>query len=114
MNEFGQKNEQEPIAKDVSREFIEMSVMDFNAFLRSQRQEPFLSIAIDWDDNNPKLDEHTLIRLKAFLETRNYQIDQKRYTTVRATEEQKNGPVLSKSHCRNAFSSGVKWEKVEK
>lgn len=113
MNESKPRLEQEPQPKDISNDFLTMEIMEFDTLLRNLRNEPILSIAIEWDDSNPKLTEWTLVRLKAFLETKNYQIDQKRFATVRATEEQKNGPILSKGNCPNTFASGVKWEKVE-
>jgi len=82
-----------------------MPAMEFLDFLRTQRREPALSITIDWDDS---MGVWTLRRLKAFLE--DIVPQQKRHATVRATKEQKEGPILSQRDCRNAFASGVKWE----
>ncbi|MDD4784284.1 MAG: hypothetical protein WC483_02070 [Candidatus Paceibacterota bacterium] len=42
------KKEEEPIPKDISKEFLEMEIHEFLAFLRSLRNEPALSIVIDW------------------------------------------------------------------
>ncbi len=67
----------------------------FNLVLKN---EPSLSITIDW------VDENTARFLKAFLEDP-IRGQQKRFATIRATEEQyKRIP--------NVFASGVKWEKV--
>lgn len=103
--------EQEPTAQDISNEFLNMSSMEFSDFLRTKRKESVLSITFDWSDN---LSEITMIRLKAFLEDPDkFKWKQKRSAKVRATETQKNGPILSRPDCRNAFASGVKWEKIE-
>lgn len=97
--------------KDITQEFLNLSTMAFLDFLRTQKKEPALSITIDWDD---QLGETILIRLKAFLEDSDvFEWGQKRSAVVRATEEQKNGLVLGKSNCRNAFASRVQWEKIE-
>lgn len=103
--------EQEPAAKDISNEFLSMNSTEFLNFLRVQRREPALSITLDWSDN---LSEITMIRLKAFLDDPDkFTWKQKRSAKVRATETQRNNPILSKPDCRNAFASGVKWEKIE-
>lgn len=104
--------EQETQPKDISNEFLNLSTSEFLDFLRQHRKEPSLSITISWDDTDDRLSEFTLIRLKAFLEDPDALGKQKRYATVKATEEQKNGPILSKSNCRNAFASRVKWEQT--
>ena len=75
-----------------------MDVFEFLDFIRTQKNEPALSIIIDW------IDEATAKRLKAFLESKSP--GQKRYATIRATEEQYNQAL-------NVFASGVKWKKVE-
>lgn len=109
--EKGPVKEQEPAPKDISNEFLNMSSMEFLDFLRTQRKEHSLSITIDWSD---ELSEITMIRLKAFLEDPDrFKWNQKRSVTVRASQDQKNGPILSRSNCRNAFASGVRWEKIE-
>jgi len=100
-------------SKDITEEFLAMDNIQFIDFLRQLKKEPILSIVIDWKDNNPYLTETTLSRLKAFLEeTKAKERGQKRQAIIRATEEQKNGPILSQSSCQNAFASGVKWERV--
>jgi len=89
--------ENKPMLKDISSEFITMDPVEFRAFLRKNRKEPALSIAIDW------IDIHTARKLKAFLESA--KDGQERTATIRATEEQhKQEP--------NVFESGVKWERV--
>lgn len=102
MSEFNQNIENEPSAKDISNEFLTMDSVDFfGKFLRSQRQEPFLSITIDW------VDVPTARKLKAFLEdfnTREWN-KQKRTATIRATQQQHDQEM-------NVFASAVKWEKV--
>lgn len=113
MEQIKAESEQkESSPKDITSEFLSMSGIEFMDFLREQRKESALSITIDWDDQ--KFSENTLIRLKAFLEDSGaLGCGQKRSAVVRATEEQKNGPILSKSDCRNAFAFGVRWEKIE-
>lgn len=92
--------EQPPSPKDISAEFLSMSVSDFLDFLRKQRKEPALSIKIDW------IDIQTARRLKAFLEDFDaISKGQKRFAVIRATEEQYKQEL-------NVFASGVKWEKV--
>lgn len=93
--QFNKESEPEP--KDISAEFLRMEPLYFLAFLRTQRQEPALTIAIDW------VDVWTARRLKAFLEDQRGQ--QKRSATIRATKEQYEQEL-------NVFASGVKWEKV--
>lgn len=109
---LGPSSEIELAEKDITSEFLEMNTIEFADFLQAQKREPTLSIAINWDDNDKRLDENTLARLKNFLETAPEK-GQKRSATVRATKSQKCGPTLGKSRCRNAFASGVKWEKIE-
>ncbi|PIU08623.1 MAG: hypothetical protein COT31_02375 [Candidatus Moranbacteria bacterium CG08_land_8_20_14_0_20_34_16] len=99
METFNQKIEHEPASKDISEEFKNMPWHEFLDFLRAQRKEPALSIAIDW------VDVPTARRLKAFLEDFSALGKQKRSATIRATEEQHNQEM-------NVFASGVKWEKV--
>lgn len=99
METLDQKIEYEPAQKDISAEFINMSVFEFMDFLRTQRKEPALSITIDWKD------VPTARRLKAFLENSSALGKQKRSATIRATEEQYKQEL-------NVFASGVKWEKV--
>jgi len=91
------KNEHEPTPKDISVEFLSMSVLEFQNFLRTQKKEPSLSITIDWKD------VPTARRLKAFLEDGRGQ--QKRSATIRATDEQFKQEL-------NVFASGVRREKV--
>ncbi len=98
MERFTPTIEDEPTPKDISQEFLTMKFEDFLPFLRTQMNEPFLSIAIDW------VDVMTARRLKAFLESSDR--GQERSATIRATEEQK-------SLAPNEFSSGIKWEKVD-
>jgi len=99
METFNQKIEHEPAPKNISAEFLNMSVFEFMDFLRTQRKEPALSITIDWKD------VPTARRLKAFLEDSNALGKQKRTATIRATEEQYMQEL-------NVFASGVKREKV--
>lgn len=99
METLNQKIEREPTPKDISAEFLSMSVFEFMDFLRTQRNEPSLSITIDWQD------VWTARRLKAFLEDSDALGKQKRRATIRATEEQYKQEL-------NVFASGVKWEKI--
>jgi len=100
MEKFNPEIEQEPIPKDISVEFLNMNVLDFMKFLRTQRNEPALSITIDW------VDTQAARRLKAFLEDFSaLDKQQKRSATIRATQEQHDQE-------RNVFASNVKWEKV--
>lgn len=101
MEQFNEKIEkkEETIAKDISDEFLKMDTFDFLDFLRSLRNEPALSITIDW------VDVPTARRLKAFLEDYRALGKQKRTATIRATGEQHDQE-------RNVFASGVKWEKI--
>jgi hypothetical protein len=94
-----QKIELEPTPRDISTEFLSMNTFEFLDFLRTLRKEPALSIKIDWKD------EPTARRLKAFLEDFSALDKQKRFATIRATQEQHNQEM-------NVFASGVKWEKV--
>lgn len=91
--------EKEPTPKDISSEFLSMGVFEFSDFLITQRQEPALSITIDW------VDVSTARRLKAFLEDFSALGKQKRFVAIRATEEQYKKEL-------NVFASGVKWIKV--
>ena len=91
--------EEVPQPKDISSEFLIMSPTQFSDFLRTQRKESALSIAIDWKDTG------TAKRLKGFIEG-GVSSGQKRFATIRATEEQWKQAL-------NVFASGVKWEKVE-
>lgn len=50
MEKLDRKIEHEPVPKDISAEFLSMSVSEFMDFLRTQRKEPSLSITIDWKD----------------------------------------------------------------
>jgi len=94
------KKEEEPIPKDISKEFLEMEIHEFLAFLRSLRNEPALSIVIDWQGI------WKARRLKAFLEEYDALIKgQKRTAAIRATEEQHKEEL-------NVFASGVKWIKI--
>jgi len=94
--------EREPTLRDISQEFQNMSVMEFLDFLKTLRDEPALSIAVDWSGPG-----HAK-RLKAFLEDmRAKSRGQKRAATIRATEDEYEQAL-------NVFASGVKWEKVEK
>lgn len=93
-----EKIESEPKAREITAEFEGMSTTDFIIFLHSLKNEPSLSITVDWhgvDNAN---------RLKAFLQSASP--GQKRYAVIRATEKQRH-------EAANAFSSGVKWIKVE-
>ncbi|TAL50140.1 hypothetical protein EPN81_03690 [Patescibacteria group bacterium] len=93
--------EHEPKPHDVSQEFLRMDVFEFEDFLRTLRNEPALSITIDWKD------VPTARRLKAFLEdSRAKMRGQKRTATIRATESQYYQEL-------NVFASGVKREIVE-
>jgi hypothetical protein len=83
-------------AKDISSEFLEMEVFDFLDYTRTLSKEPALSITIDWKDLG------TARRLKAFIEQGR---GQRRFVTIRATEEQH-------SEAPNEFSSGINWEKI--
>ena len=97
METLNSNIENETTPKDISSEFSSMDTEDFFVFLRSQRNEPALSITIDW------VDVWAARRLKAFVDE--YTETQKRSATIRATKEQFNEDV-------NAFASGVKWEQV--
>lgn len=97
MEGIQSKIEYEPAPRNISHEFLTMDAFDFFDFLRSVRNEPHLSITIDW------VDVATARRLKAFIESSNDR--QKRSATIRATDEQHGEEP-------NAFESGVKWEKV--
>lgn len=91
--------EQEPTPRDISQEFLSMDGIAFLDFLRTLRDEPALSITIDWKD------VPTARRLKAFLEDmRAKSRGQKRTATIRATEAEYMQEL-------NVFASGVKWEK---
>ena len=92
------KIEKEPTPRDISSEFLSMDPFEFEDFLQTLKNEPSLSITIDW------VDWDAATRLKAFKENR-YGWDQKRSATIRATEEQHEQAL-------NAFASGVKWEKI--
>jgi hypothetical protein len=87
------KKEHGPVPKDISKEFLSMGWQEFKNFLDTQKNEPALSIVIDWKD------VPTARRLKAFVEKEG------RSATIRATKEQFDQEW-------NVFSSGVKWEKV--
>ncbi len=91
--------EQEPAPKNISSEFLNMSVSEFMDFLRTQRKEPSLSITIDW------VNVPTARKLKAFLEDFSALGKQKRFAAIRATEDQYKQEL-------NVFASGVKWERV--
>lgn len=100
MERFNPKIEHEPTPKDISSEFLNILSWDeFDDFLTTQAGEPSLSITIDWKD------VPTAERLKGFIEDSHKPKKQKRYATIRATQEQHDRAV-------NAFLSGVKWEKV--
>ena len=94
------KIEHEPNSKDISNEFLTTDIFEFMDFLKTQRNEPALSITIEWKD------VPTARRLKAFLEDSRALGKQKRLATIRATEEQYNQEL-------NVFASGVKWEKIQ-
>ena len=96
--------------KDVTEEFLDKNPMEFLDFLDNISEEPTLIIKIKWSED---MTEQTLRRLKAFLEDFLTLGKQKRTAVVMATEEQKEGSILSKPDCRNAFASGVKWEEIE-
>ena len=98
METYKPKIKQERIPKDVSAEFLRMDPHEFYDFLKTQRQEPLLSIKIDW------IDGATTIRLKAFLD--DFYPGQKRRATIRATRAQYESSP-------NVFASGVKWEKIQ-
>lgn len=100
METINQKIEREQAPKDVSAEFLIMNSFEFTDFLRTLRNEPVLSIKIDWKD------VPTARRLKAFLEDFSALGKQKRSATIRATEDQYNQEL-------NVFASGVKWERVQ-
>jgi hypothetical protein len=92
--------EHEPTPRDISEEFLSMG-HEFHDFLRTLRNEPALSITIDWKD------VPTARRLKAFLEDmRAKSRGQKRTATIRATEAQYMQEL-------NVFASGVKRIVVE-
>src|SRR3989338_9762509 len=99
MEKFNQEIEHDLVPKDISAEFLNMNVPDFMQFIRTQRNEPALSITIDW------VDVQVARRLKAFLEDFSALGKQKRSATIRATQEQHDQEM-------NVFASGVKWEKV--
>ena len=100
-NPLGVENKEETIPKDISSEFLSMAAIDFLEFLFTQSQEKALSIVVDWKDAN------TARRLKAFLEDPGaLRRGQKRFATIRATEEQYKQEL-------NVFSSRVKWEKIQ-
>ena len=100
MGTLDQKIEHEPAPKDISAEFLSMRSLIFLEFLKTQGKEPFLSIITDWKD------VWAANRLKAFLEDPS-RGKQKRSATIRCTVEQHR-------EAANAFSSGVKWGKIEK
>ena len=99
MENIKQTIEQEPAPKDISSEFLNMSVSEFMNFLRTQRKEPSLSITIDW------VNVPTARKLKAFLEDFSALGKQKRSATIKATEDQYKQEL-------NVFASSVKWERV--
>jgi|GEM_PF-563923 len=99
METPNQKIEHEITPKDISAEFLSMSGSGFWEFLRALRNEPALSITIDW------VDVPTARKLKAFLEDFNAPSKQKRSAIIRATQEQYEQEP-------NVFSSGVQWEKI--
>lgn len=99
MEKLNLKIEKESVPKDISEEFLSMDPFEFMDFLRTLRNEPALSITIDWEDI------YTARRLKAFLEDFQALGKQKRTATIKATEEQYQEEP-------NVFASGVKWEKV--
>ena len=102
METENQKIEKEPNPRDISNEFINMTVFDFVNFLREHKDEPSISISVGWTDIVRAK------RLKAFLDdfsstTRGN--GQKRSAAIRATKEQHDQEP-------NAFASGVRWLKV--
>lgn len=96
MKTISPETEHGPVSKDISSEFLGMDAFAFSNFLRTAKNEPSLSITIDWKD------VPTARRLKAFLESGR---GQKRSATIRATEEQWEQEL-------NVFASGVKWGKI--
>ncbi len=107
--ENNKENELKP--KDISKEFLEMPVMKFLEFCDDNRKEPLLEIILNWNDD---MDSVSIPRrLKAFLESRNYKIGQKRMAIIRATKEQSKD-LLKLGDGANAFSSGVKLEIIKK
>ena len=100
MGILDQRIEHEPTPKDISAEFLSMEPLDFLEFLKTQKNVLSLSIITGWKD------VWTANRLKAFSED-SFRGKQKRSATIRCTVEQHR-------EAANAFSSGVKWEKVEK
>jgi len=90
----------EIIPKDISQKFLGMSASDFDQFLRTLKNEPALSIEIDW------VDKWTVRRLKAFLEDPRKPANQIRTAAIRATREQYMQEL-------NVFASGVKWIEVK-
>jgi hypothetical protein len=102
METSNKNHEHEPAPKDISAEFLTMTVYDFIEFLRSHKDEPAISITVDWTDTVRAK------RLKAFLEDFSSTIrssGQKRLVTIRATKEQHDQDP-------NVFASGVRWEKI--
>jgi len=96
-----EKKEGEIIPLDISQEFLSKDSADFNRFLRTLKDEPALSIEIDW------VDKWNARRLKAFLEdSEALNTGQKRTAAIRATKEQYMQEL-------NVFASGVKWIEVK-
>lgn len=98
--EAGFAPEKESKPKDISSEFLTMDSVDFYAFLRTLREAPALAIKVDWKDI------FVARKLKAFLDDPRKPREQKRFATIRATEEQHNQEL-------NVFGSGVEWEEIE-
>lgn len=92
------ENKTENQSKDITHEFEIMDSIEFMNFLRSQRNEPSLSIITNWNGIS-----HAR-KLKAFIDEPD--ANQKRSATIKATQEQHDEEL-------NVFASGVKWEKIE-
>ena len=102
-------DQQSPL--NITEQFLSMSSIDFNNFLREHKNDTYLEIVINWDDSNSRLTEYMTASLKAFLEN-NRNPNQKRIVIIRATKKQKDGQILGSSMAKNAFASGVKWEEI--
>lgn len=96
------EKKEEPVPKDISTEFLAMTLDQFERFLRTQDKERVFLIKIDWQDI------WSARRLKDFVGAAEAVVGgkRKRFATIRATEEQYKQEL-------NVFASGVKWEKVE-
>ena len=90
--------------KDVSADFLSMTVFNFNEHLdKTLKNERSLLITVDLSSYPEDKFNWVAIRLKAFLESRSP--NQKRLAIIRCKAEQRQWGA-------NAFNSGVKCELI--